>query len=97
MANYLGLNPPIAHFDLKSPNVLLTSMEVNGSKVCAKISDFGTAREVSRNTKSFPVVDNPVWKAPEILSGDNFGNLSFLLSYFMIVTYIQINEQMSIL
>lgn len=53
-------NPPIAHLDLKSPNILLSSLNPE-SPVCAKIADFGTSQQVLG-----PIlvrkVDNPVWQ-----------------------------------
>lgn len=35
------LVPPLAHRDLRSPNVLLKTLEVAPGKVVAKIGDFG--------------------------------------------------------
>jgi len=57
-------DPPIAHLDLKSPNILVVSWNPSDS-CCAKIADFGTAeRCVHPFTR--PKVDNPMWLAPEI-------------------------------
>jgi len=57
--------PPLAHLDLKSPNILLISLNPK-DLVCAKISDFGTCTFMSSPiSKRF--VDNPVWLAPEII------------------------------
>lgn len=79
---FLGVNPVVAHLDLKSPNILLTkstsnsnstSNSVNSLFSCpytAKLIDFGTA-ELLKNGEKIKVrkVDNPVWLAPEILEG----------------------------
>ena len=61
----LGLTPPIAHLDVKSPNVLLVSCDPN-SEICAKLSDFGTSVPVTKPLLGTEV-SNPVWLAPEIL------------------------------
>lgn len=51
--------PPIAHTDMKSPNILMKSF--NPNETCAKIADFGTSQFVLRPlTKS--LVENPVWQ-----------------------------------
>eukprot|EP01125_Pyxidicula_operculata_P008319 TRINITY_DN2801_c0_g1_i1.p1 TRINITY_DN2801_c0_g1~~TRINITY_DN2801_c0_g1_i1.p1 ORF type:complete len:2434 (+),score=475.31 TRINITY_DN2801_c0_g1_i1:16-7317(+) len=62
-------NPPIAHLDFKSPNIMLlktTSPGDNTKEIFSKLADFGTAEYVY---SPFTVrkVDNPVWLAPEIL------------------------------
>lgn len=66
----LGHNPPIAHLDLKSPNVLLVS-STQSKDTCAKIADFGTSGVADKPfTNRF--VDNPTWLAPEILEGKTY-------------------------
>lgn len=64
------LNPPIAHLDLKSPNVMMLSLDP-GSPLCSKIADFGTSRLCN-----FPItgrfVQNPVWLAPEIFTNSEY-------------------------
>eukprot|EP01127_Copromyxa_protea_P021835 TRINITY_DN7619_c0_g1_i2.p1 TRINITY_DN7619_c0_g1~~TRINITY_DN7619_c0_g1_i2.p1 ORF type:complete len:2022 (-),score=440.49 TRINITY_DN7619_c0_g1_i2:87-5282(-) len=57
--------PPIAHIDLKSPNVLLSSL--NPKETCAKIADFGTSQAVTGPMTDIKV-DNPRWQAPEMIS-----------------------------
>jgi len=59
--------PPIAHLDLKSPNVLLRSLSPK-DPVCAKIIDFGTSQYVTCPIR-IRKVDNPLWLSPEILMG----------------------------
>uniref|UniRef100_A0A6B2L2K1 Protein kinase domain-containing protein n=1 Tax=Arcella intermedia TaxID=1963864 RepID=A0A6B2L2K1_9EUKA len=69
--NYMHtLNPPIAHLDLKSPNVMLTSLDPN-SEVVAKITDFGLSK-VSLGGFSGKFADNPIWLAPEILRNEQY-------------------------
>eukprot|EP01124_Arcella_intermedia_P008013 TRINITY_DN14986_c0_g1_i3.p1 TRINITY_DN14986_c0_g1~~TRINITY_DN14986_c0_g1_i3.p1 ORF type:complete len:2207 (-),score=444.99 TRINITY_DN14986_c0_g1_i3:313-5973(-) len=69
---------PLVHLDMKSPNILLYSLNPNDPVRC-KIADFGTSTFVSRPLKDRKV-DNPSWLAPEILEGklynekvDNYG------------------------
>lgn len=69
----LDLETPIWHLDLKSPNVLICSLD-STREACAKISDFGSARLWNEEVNYLSEVDNPVWKAPEILSGELTGN-----------------------
>ncbi len=52
-------NPPIAHIDLKSPNIFITSMVL--TETCAKIADFGTAQLVTEPILCSKV-DNPTWQ-----------------------------------
>lgn len=67
-----GLNPPVIHRDLKSPNILMTYRNPKGGEPLklpiAKIADFGLSRGMqwtsSMNDKA---VDNPVWLAPEVI------------------------------
>ncbi|KAJ3104255.1 copper transport protein ctr1 [Phlyctochytrium planicorne] len=64
-----GRNPPIIHRDLKSPNILMSTVE---GRLCAKVSDFGsamrqlsTASQISSkaNTLNGTTV---VYRAPEL-------------------------------
>ena len=75
--------PPIIHADLKSPNILLSS--VNPSDVTvAVVADFGLSKSwvpvlQGRN------VDNPVWLAPEILSGKEYTEKADVYSFGVIL------------
>eukprot|EP01127_Copromyxa_protea_P014151 TRINITY_DN389_c1_g1_i1.p1 TRINITY_DN389_c1_g1~~TRINITY_DN389_c1_g1_i1.p1 ORF type:complete len:2271 (-),score=715.31 TRINITY_DN389_c1_g1_i1:92-6904(-) len=69
--------PPIVHCDLKSPNIMLKSLDWR-DPVCGKVADLGLAQELV--TESFKgtrasdrAVANPTWLAPEILAGKNYG------------------------
>jgi len=61
----------VVHIDFKSPNIMMQSL-VPTVPIVAKIADFGT----SRNFFGIPMygrfVDNPVWLAPEVLSGQPY-------------------------
>jgi len=65
---------PLAHLDVKSPNVMLTAAISNFGKasgrndhnnVLSKLADFGTARFITAPLSGV-LVDNPTWQAPEI-------------------------------
>eukprot|EP01124_Arcella_intermedia_P010567 TRINITY_DN17088_c0_g1_i1.p1 TRINITY_DN17088_c0_g1~~TRINITY_DN17088_c0_g1_i1.p1 ORF type:complete len:1967 (-),score=438.86 TRINITY_DN17088_c0_g1_i1:33-5933(-) len=62
-----GLPVPILHGDMKTPNILLISLDDN-DPIWAKIADFGTSVKYTHPISS-RVVDNPRWLAPEILEG----------------------------
>jgi small GTP-binding protein len=73
--------PPILHRDLKSPNVLVTSHELNEPTLC-KISDFGLAgRLYAGQLQDNKRVANPTWVAPEIMSGRPFSPVSDVYSF----------------
>ena len=57
--------PSFLHLDLKSPNVLVASLNEKDLAM-VKITDFGlTSTGEFQYTR---LVENPVWLAPEILS-----------------------------
>lgn len=61
-----SLQPPIVHRDLKSPNVLIASLDPSAA-VVAQVSDFGTSAiflHTIRGRQTFC----PYWIAPEILA-----------------------------
>eukprot|EP01126_Amoeba_proteus_P003630 TRINITY_DN11208_c0_g1_i1.p1 TRINITY_DN11208_c0_g1~~TRINITY_DN11208_c0_g1_i1.p1 ORF type:complete len:716 (-),score=172.59 TRINITY_DN11208_c0_g1_i1:152-2299(-) len=62
-----SLLPPIAHLDVKSPNILLSSFDAASKTPCAKVTDFGTCEPVTGKLHG-RVVANPIWSAPEILN-----------------------------
>ena len=53
----------LIHRDIKSPNILLKS-----SPFHCVLSDFGLCSEY--NEKEIPMIDNPIWLAPEILQNN---------------------------
>lgn len=61
--------PSILHLDLKSPNILMFSLDEQ-SPIMAKVSDFGLSS--TGVTQYARLVDNPVWCAPEILKGQPY-------------------------
>ncbi|KYR02814.1 leucine-rich repeat-containing protein (LRR) [Tieghemostelium lacteum] len=65
MAFLHSSTPPIIHRDLKSPNILLASLDESSSTL-AKVVDFGLSG--LQHTITNRGVENPLWLAPEILS-----------------------------
>ena len=65
MAYLHGLSPPVAHRDLRSPNVFLVSLD--SRHVCAKVADFGLATSVA--TFACEALLTWQWMAPEAYEG----------------------------
>ncbi|KAF2071594.1 hypothetical protein CYY_007084 [Polysphondylium violaceum] len=65
MAFLHSSTPPIIHRDLKSPNILLASLDESSATI-AKVVDFGLSG--LQHTITNRGVENPLWLAPEILS-----------------------------
>ena len=62
-------SPPLAHRDLRSPNVLLVSLDAN-SDLCAKVADFGLTMSVTERLRD--PLPTWQWMAPEAQLGDNY-------------------------
>jgi len=65
--------PPLVHRDLKSPNILLKSLDPF-CPPCAKITDFGCSMplittQLKGQKAAKRDVANPTWLAPEVLKG----------------------------
>eukprot|EP01117_Protostelium_nocturnum_P015986 TRINITY_DN6244_c0_g1_i1.p1 TRINITY_DN6244_c0_g1~~TRINITY_DN6244_c0_g1_i1.p1 ORF type:complete len:1910 (-),score=646.75 TRINITY_DN6244_c0_g1_i1:731-6460(-) len=73
-------SPPIIHRDLKSPNILLVSLDPE-SPVMAKVADFGAATTTFMSGFKARVVDQPLWLAPEIMSGKTYNEKSDVYSF----------------
>eukprot|EP01102_Stenamoeba_stenopodia_P004585 TRINITY_DN1488_c0_g1_i1.p1 TRINITY_DN1488_c0_g1~~TRINITY_DN1488_c0_g1_i1.p1 ORF type:complete len:977 (+),score=147.61 TRINITY_DN1488_c0_g1_i1:215-2932(+) len=70
---HVKLSPSIIHNDLKSPNVLLVTLDEN-AEVVAKITDFGLSHRAlfqGNQNKEIEKI-NPRWAAPEVLQGLDF-------------------------
>jgi serine/threonine protein kinase len=79
--------PPIIHRDLKTPNVLLMSLDPNNPGPLAKVSDFGASAQMfmsslqsgtigSDDKAKKHVVTLTTWLAPEILIGQHYSKPS---------------------
>eukprot|EP00008_Paramoeba_atlantica_P003298 CAMPEP_0201476540 /NCGR_PEP_ID=MMETSP0151_2-20130828/1728_1 /ASSEMBLY_ACC=CAM_ASM_000257 /TAXON_ID=200890 /ORGANISM="Paramoeba atlantica, Strain 621/1 / CCAP 1560/9" /LENGTH=310 /DNA_ID=CAMNT_0047856941 /DNA_START=1633 /DNA_END=2563 /DNA_ORIENTATION=- len=64
-----SLDPPIAHRDLRSPNVTVVCFDPTSSSPIAKILDFGLSDIISVPCRE--PLKTWQWVAPEILGGEN--------------------------
>ncbi|KAH3742724.1 tyrosine protein kinase [Pelomyxa schiedti] len=75
----------IIHRDLKLDNVLIASLD-SKSSACAKISDFGTTREITKlgNSEALQLtsaVGTPAYMSPEVLQNGAYGKPTDVYSY----------------
>ncbi|KAM7516906.1 hypothetical protein LguiA_006489 [Lonicera macranthoides] len=79
--NYLHcLSPPIVHWDLKSPNLLVDK------NWTVKVCDFGLSRfKANTFISSKSVAGTPEWMAPEFLRGEPSNEKSDVYSYGVIL------------
>ncbi|KAJ7965834.1 Protein kinase superfamily protein [Quillaja saponaria] len=79
--NYLhNLNPPIVHWDLKSPNLLVDK------NWTVKVCDFGLSRfKANTFISSKSVAGTPEWMAPEFLRGEPSNEKSDVYSFGVIL------------
>ncbi|GAB4839460.1 hypothetical protein Ancab_028982 [Ancistrocladus abbreviatus] len=79
--NYLHcLNPPIVHWDLKSPNLLVDK------NWTVKVCDFGLSRfKANTFISSKSVAGTPEWMAPEFLRGEPSNEKSDVYSFGVIL------------
>eukprot|EP01129_Flabellula_baltica_P007451 TRINITY_DN2902_c0_g1_i2.p1 TRINITY_DN2902_c0_g1~~TRINITY_DN2902_c0_g1_i2.p1 ORF type:complete len:2061 (-),score=333.79 TRINITY_DN2902_c0_g1_i2:97-6237(-) len=74
---------PIAHRDIKSPNILVYSLD-HEDLVCVKLTDFGTSQYITGPLYG-KVVDNPTWLAPEILMDLPYGTKADTYAFGFVV------------
>ncbi|KAF6160628.1 hypothetical protein GIB67_019568 [Kingdonia uniflora] len=79
--NYLHcLNPPVVHWDLKSPNLLVDK------NWTVKVCDFGLSRfKANTFLSSKSVAGTPEWMAPEFLRGEPTNEKSDVYSFGVIL------------
>ena len=75
--------PPIIHSDLKSPNILLLSVNATDN-IVAVVADFGLSKSWVPELQGRNV-DNPVWLAPEILSGKKYSERADVYAFGVIL------------
>ncbi|EDR29324.1 serine-threonine protein kinase, putative [Entamoeba dispar SAW760] len=76
----------IIHRDLKPENVLVVSM-VKKEKINAKLSDFGTSRDVSSSNVVASMtqgIGTPLYMAPELLLNQGYGQAVDVFSYAIV-------------
>jgi serine/threonine protein kinase len=77
-----SLEPPVLHRDVRSPNVMLVSLNPQDRIVC-KLGDFGSATQMSgRLTQALPTFQ---WMAPEVLAGRSYDLSSDVYSFGMVL------------
>ncbi|KAK6257111.1 hypothetical protein QUC31_000570 [Theobroma cacao] len=87
--NYLHcLNPPIVHWDLKSPNLLVDK------NWTVKVCDFGLSRfKADTFISSKSVAGTPEWMAPEFLRGEPSNEKSDVYSFGVILWELATMQQ----
>ncbi|XP_054788717.1 serine/threonine-protein kinase CTR1-like isoform X2 [Prosopis cineraria] len=87
--NYLHcLNPPVLHWDLKSPNLLVDK------NWTVKVCDFGLSRfKANTFMSSKSVAGTPEWMAPEFLRGEPSNEKSDVYSFGVILWELMTMQQ----
>jgi hypothetical protein len=76
-------DPPIAHRDLRSPNVLMVSLNPTSTDAIAKVGDFGLA--AAATTRLQLELETWQWMAPEAVLGENYLETCDLYSFGIIL------------
>ncbi|OQS06782.1 kinase [Thraustotheca clavata] len=78
--------PPIIHRDLKSSNVLL------GKDYQAKLTDFGTSRELSDENTMTAEIGTLAWIAPEIMLGGHYTERADIYSFGVLLNELDLAD-----
>ena len=78
-----SFEPKIVHRDIKSLNVLVTKLD----PLTVKLSDFETACFLPSHAIGKGVIDNPIWMAPELVTGIRFFFFLFTFSFYFFFIY----------
>jgi len=83
--NYMhSMNPKIIHRDLKSPNILMVSLNESSDIIC-KVSDFGESLAVASKASGREKLGNPVWCSPEIMRSQPYTEKTDVFSFGIIL------------
>jgi len=77
-------NPKIIHRDLKSPNILMASLNENDAVVC-KVSDFGESLAAATKALGREKLANPVWCSPEMMKGESYNEKADVFSFGIVL------------
>lgn len=75
--------PPLAHLDLKSLNILISSYQ-SDALIVAKVADFGLTRVLAPSFKLRNIF-NPTWVAVEVLKGEQYNEMADVYSYAIVL------------
>eukprot|EP00727_Mastigamoeba_balamuthi_P010843 m51a1_g6381 putative protein kinase domain containing protein (1721) ;mRNA; f:150919-157138 len=85
----------VLHRDLKPSNVLVVSTTIT-SKVCCKLGDFGTSRNVENPQEMFNYtlgIGTPSYMAPEILNGGQYNAAIDVYSFAIVLWELQARSE----
>eukprot|EP01102_Stenamoeba_stenopodia_P016678 TRINITY_DN584_c0_g2_i1.p1 TRINITY_DN584_c0_g2~~TRINITY_DN584_c0_g2_i1.p1 ORF type:complete len:274 (-),score=45.82 TRINITY_DN584_c0_g2_i1:26-727(-) len=91
MAFLHNMDPPFLHRDLKTPNILLSSLNPSAS-VMAKITDFGETRALVVQLKGRDGLMNPFWLAPEVMVDRPYSEKMDVYSYGIILWELHVRQ-----
>ena len=80
----------VIHRDLKSHNVLLDG--VIPSAMVPKVCDFGLAKSSSSGNEMTQAVGTPLWMAPEVMLGKDYGLSCDVFSYSIIMYEVLVEK-----